>query len=183
MPKYVAFLRAINVGGRFLKMSALAAHFRSLGHSQVQTYINSGNVIFRSLTRKPQALAVALEQGLEPLLGYKAEAFVRTEPEVHAITARAVEFASQVPPLKEVNVAFLSAPLQPDQQADLLSLQTDVDAFGAIGNEVYWLCRVKQSESKFSNAAFERKLKLRTTFRRASMLQGLSTLLRGGPGG
>ncbi len=46
LPYCVAFLRAINVGGRFLKMAALAEHCRALGLADVQTYINSGNVIF-----------------------------------------------------------------------------------------------------------------------------------------
>ena len=183
MPKYVAFLRAINVGGRFLKMNVLAEHFRSLGHSEVQTYINSGNVVFHSRIRRPGALAIALEQGLEPRLGFKSEVFVRTEPELHAIARRVLTFASEFPSMNEVNVAFLNAPLQAHQEAELLALRSEVDTFAHHGNEIYWLCRVKQSESRFSNAVFERRLRVRTTFRRATMLHGLSSLLRGGAGG
>ncbi len=44
MPTIVAFLRAINVGGRFLKMADLAGHFMSLGLANVTTYINSGHM-------------------------------------------------------------------------------------------------------------------------------------------
>ncbi|RZU02329.1 DUF1697 domain-containing protein [Rivibacter subsaxonicus] len=179
MPTYVAFLRAINVGGRFLKMSALAEHFRSLGHADARTYINSGNVVFSSRARKSDALALALTQGLEPLLGFRSEAFVRSRAEVDAIAARALGHASEVPSLKEVNVAFLDAPLDASQLAELLALRTEVDSFSTEGREVYWLCRVGQSESKFSNAVFERRLRLRTTFRRATMLEGLSSMLRG----
>jgi hypothetical protein len=43
---------------------------------------------------------------------------------------------------------------------------------------MYWLCQGRQSDSKFSNAALERKLKIRTTFRRVSMLENLSQQLR-----
>jgi uncharacterized protein (DUF1697 family) len=58
----VAFLRAINVGGRFIKMAELAAHFESLGLADVSTYINSGNVLFSTRVRN-------LSQG-----GFKSEA-------------------------------------------------------------------------------------------------------------
>ena len=178
MPKYVAFLRAINVSGRFVKMAVLAEHFHTLGYSAIQTHINSGNVVFQASSRRPDALARTLQEGLVPLLGYKSEAFVRTVAEVHAIARRAQSLADQEPSLKEVNVAFLGAPLNTAQQTALQALQTDVDSFVPDGCEVYWLCRVKQSDSRFSNALFERKLKIRTTIRRVTMLQGLSAALQ-----
>lgn len=183
MPTYVAFLRAINVGGRFLKMTALADHFRRLGHADVQTYINSGNVIFRSAARRPEAIAAALAHDLEPLLGFRSETFVRRVAEVQAVTARAQALAASTPACKEVNVAWLQAPLDGAQAATLQALATEVDAFEVGAHEVYWLCRVPQSESRFSNAVFERRLGVRTTFRRASMLQGLCDVLgRAGEG-
>jgi len=46
MPKRIAFLRAINVGGHVVTMAALRGHFAKLGFEQVETFINSGNVIF-----------------------------------------------------------------------------------------------------------------------------------------
>lgn len=177
MPTYVAFLRAINVGGRFVKMATLAGHFRQLGHSEVRTCVNSGSVIFRSGSRRPEALADALERELEPLLGFRTEAFVRRADEVRAATARAFALAAAAPAYPEINVAWLRAPLRPPQAAALQALATDVDRFEHHGREVFWLCRVKQSESTFSNAVFERRVGVRTTLRRASMLQGLCELL------
>ena len=48
MRRYVAFLRAINVGGHTVKMDRLRALFAELGHGGVETFIASGNVIFEA---------------------------------------------------------------------------------------------------------------------------------------
>ncbi|MEK7328685.1 MAG: hypothetical protein AAB217_25850, partial [Chloroflexota bacterium] len=64
-----------------------------------------------------------------------------------------------------LNVAFLAGPLPDEAKKALMGLKTDIDDFHVHGREVYWLCRKKQSESAFSNALFERTLKIQTTFR------------------
>ncbi len=180
MPHYIAFLRALNVGGRFIKMEALAKYFRALGHADVETFINSGNVIFSSPKKSSSALAASIDTGLEPLLGYKADAFVRSESEVHAIAKQAATFEPRVPAPGEVNVAFLARPLSLKQITVLQSLRSELDDFVCDGTEVYWLCGCRQSESKFSNAVFERKLATRTTIRRANMVARLAALLHMG---
>ena len=178
VPVHVAFLRAINVTGRFIKMSALAEHFRALGHDDAKTYINSGNVIFSARSRSPHKLAAAVEEGLTPLLGFTSEVFIRTAVEVEAVSAKAVELREQVPRSGEVNVAFLREPLSQAQSDELALLRTSLDDFVHEGAHVYWLCLGRQMESKFSNAVLERRLRVRTTFRRVSMLQGLAAELR-----
>ncbi len=177
MPQYVSFQRAINVGGRFLKMAALADHFCALGHADVQTFLNSGNVIFQSPARNTNQLGATLTLELEALLGFKSDAFVRTASEVHRIAARAQALQEPSPAAHTVNVCFLAAPLSDAQTTALMALQSGNDRFVSEGSKVYWMCVVKQSESEFSNALFERKLKTRTTLRRASTLQGLAARL------
>lgn len=179
MPQYVAFLRAINVGGRFLKMAELAEHVRSLGHAHVKTYINSGNVLFQSRQLSTERLAASLEDGLEPLLGFRSEAFVRTVPQLQAVAARAVALRGRIGPDGDINVAFLQRPLTADDEAAIAPLRNAQDDFALDGHELYWLCQSKQSDSKFSNGVLERKLRTRTTFRRGSMLQGLLAELQG----
>jgi uncharacterized protein (DUF1697 family) len=183
MAQYIAFLRAINVGGRFIKMAALAEHFRALGHSDVWTYINSGNVVFRSAAKSPERVAAALEAGLAPLLGFETAAFVRSKPQLLALTERAASHKSTVPPGGDLNVAFLKAPLTSAQQEALRPLRSDVDDFAHHGTELFWICRNKQSDSKFSNAVLERKLRLVATFRRVSMLEPLAASLAAGERG
>jgi uncharacterized protein (DUF1697 family) len=173
----VAFLRAINVSGRFIKMAELAAHFQSLGLADVSTYINSGNVLSTTRVRNFSQLAARIERDLEPLLGFKSEVFLRTPSEVHAIAATAQSHRSAVPESGEVNVAFLAAPLDSEQSSALQSLRTDLDEFAHNGRGVYWLCKGNQMNSKFSNAVMERRLRIRCTFRRVSMLCKLSEQL------
>ena len=55
----------------------------------------------------------------------------------------------------------------PEHSAALALLKSDIDDFEVHGREVYWRCLTRQSNSKFSNAVLERRLKLRTTLRRA----------------
>jgi uncharacterized protein (DUF1697 family) len=178
VPVHVAFLRAINVTGRFIKMSALAGHFHTLGHGNARTYINSGNVIFSTRSRSPDKLAQIIEEGLTPLLGFTSEVFIRTALEVTAVAEKALLLRERVQQSGEVNVAFLREPLSQAQSDQLASLRTALDDFVHEGPQIYWLCLGRQMESKFSNAVLERKLGLRTTFRRVSMLQGLAAELR-----
>ena len=183
MAQYIAFLRAINVGGRFIKMAALAEHVRSLGHSDVSTYINSGNVIFRNGSKSPERVAAALEAGLAPLLGFETAALVRGVPQLGTVVERAAAMKAAVPARGDLNVAFLKAPLDVAQQAALNLLRSDIDDFAHGGQELFWICRRKQSDSKFSNAVLERKLRLVTTFRRVNMLETLAAELAAGERG
>ncbi len=173
MPQYIAFLRAINVTGRFIKMVDLAEHVRTLGHAHVSTHINSGNVLFQSPQVSSARLAAAMEDGLEPLLGFRAEVFVRTVPELQAVAERAAALRSRIGPDGDINVAFLQRALTVDDEAALAPLRNTQDDFVCDGPELYWICQSRQSESKFSNALLERKLRTRATLRRGSMLQGL----------
>jgi uncharacterized protein (DUF1697 family) len=186
MPKYVAFLRAINVGGRQVKMGPLADYFQTLGYGEVQTFLNTGNVIFQTPDSTPgpdsapdqtsdpfcAQLAAQIETPLEALLGFRAEVFVRDERSLQAILATAA--ALQQPPNGgEINVALLKAPLTEVQALALAGLTSPMDTFLAQGSEVYWTCQVAQHGSKFSNALFERNLKLRSTLRRVTILKQL----------
>jgi uncharacterized protein (DUF1697 family) len=177
MTVYVAFLRAINVSGRFVTMARLAEAFRRLGHEDARTFINSGNVIFSASAGHDADLAAAIEARLPPLLGFESGVFLRRAPGVRAIATRAAQLRPRVPE-GEVNVAFLAEPASTQQSATVAELRSTVDDFIVDGSEVYWLCRTRQSDSRFSNALLERRLRVRSTLRRSSMLDGLAAQLR-----
>ena len=73
--KYVAFLRAINVGGHTVKMDHLRNLFESMGFANVETFIASGNVIFDSKTKSTAALEMEIENQLQAALGYEVRRF------------------------------------------------------------------------------------------------------------
>src|SRR3977135_1307431 len=85
MPKYVAFLRAINVGGHTVKMDYLRGLFEAMGFSNVETFIASGNVIFDSKSKTAKALETKIERALEDNLGYKVTTFIRSVAELAAV--------------------------------------------------------------------------------------------------
>ena len=79
MSAYVAMLRGVNVGARNrIKMPALAQLFRDLGHTDVVTYIQSGNVVFRSRSTSESALARKIEARIADELGCDVAVLLRT---------------------------------------------------------------------------------------------------------
>ena len=84
MAKYVAFLKAINVGGHVVKMDALRDLFAGLKFANVETFIASGNVIFRSANSEAQIKA-ALEASLKVYAGKPIGVLVRTAAELAAV--------------------------------------------------------------------------------------------------
>jgi uncharacterized protein (DUF1697 family) len=174
MPRYVAFLRAINVGGHNVKMEELRRLFATLGYTGVESFIASGNLIFSSPARAAEALERQIEARLHAELGYEVKTFLRTDAEVAEIARHAAFPEPEVSTARAFNVGFLAAPLAAEARAKLAEFANEVDAFHTHGREIYWLCRLKQSESSFSNAVFERSLRLRATFRGMKTVRGLA---------
>ena len=169
MPRCVAFLRAVNVGGRTVKMDALRAAIESLALTNVETFIASGNVIFDSRARDHAALERKIEAPLLASFGFEIHTFVRTLEEVAAV---ALHPAFDTPAQTQV-VGFLRSAPTPDALRTVERMSTDADRLQVHGRELFWLSENKQSESVFSNAAFERALDMRSTFRSLSTLRKL----------
>lgn len=174
MPRYVAFLRAINVGGRTVTMERLRALFSDIGFSNVETFNASGNVIFDSKSAAPTTLEKDIERQLEASLGYRVATFLRSGEQVRAVSAYRPFPQDAISTAQAFNIGFLTAPLSVESIGALMSLKTDIDDFHVHDREVYWLCRKKQSESTFSNRAFERSTKALTTFRSATTIAKLA---------
>ncbi len=88
MPRYVAFLRAVNVGGaRTVKMEVLRQTFREAGFSNVASFIASGNIIFETPARNTALVEERIERALLQEIGYELTPFVRTGPELEQIIA------------------------------------------------------------------------------------------------
>ena len=162
MQKYVAFLRAINVGGtKIIKMDDLKRMFTSFGLANVQTYIATGNIIFE--TKAAANLEAKLESQLETALGYKVEIFLRTMQEVTQIASHP-PFTPQA--AETLHVVFLrkSQGVDKKSEQDLLSLKSEADDYAVNGSEVYNLRRDKDA-SIFSNNLIEKLLKAPATTR------------------
>jgi uncharacterized protein (DUF1697 family) len=170
MPRYIAFLRAINVGGHIVKMDHLRQIFESLGFLGVDTFIASGNVIFESAVDNAEVLKVQIENKLQDALGYEVATFIRRDVELNRIANEVPFEKSDLDSAMALNVAFLAESLDDETIQKIMALRTEIDDFHVREREVYWLCRRKQSESTFSNSVLEK------TLGRASTLRGVNTL-------
>ena len=85
---YVALLRAINVGGRStVSMADLRQVFLGIGAEDVATYLQSGNVIFKSRSKEAGELVAALEEGIRDVLGLSVTVLLRTKGELAQVVA------------------------------------------------------------------------------------------------
>ena len=159
--KYVAFLRAINVGGHaIIKMTDLKQMFESAGLQNVQTYIQSGNVIFES-GEDEEALTKRIELQLEKAAEYKIHVFVRTMEEVQSIAEKA-PFTPQADEI--AYVTFLGKKPDRKSQQALLSFKSEADDFAFKGRELFNLRRDRE-KSIFSGNFVEKILKIPSTTR------------------
>ena len=170
MTRYIAFLRAINVGGHVVKMDVLRGLFESLGFSNVETFIASGNVLFETASKDSIILEKKIESKLREALGYDVATFIRTDAELKAVANSKAFAKSQLDAAAAFNVAFLKESLDDNSNQKVMSLRTDIDDFHVHGRELYWLCQKKQSDSTFSNAVLEK------TLGRPSTIRGVNTI-------
>ncbi len=176
MPKYVAFLRAINVGGRVVKMDRLRSLFEELPLSDVETFIASGNVIFTAASRSPAALEAKIGALLGQRLGYAVPTFLRTPAEL-ALVARQRPFGDVALSAKgaAMYVGFVAQPPEAVVRKKFLGMKCATDEFQIRGREVYWLCHKRMMESLYSGAQIEKALGVPVTFRNLNTVEKLAT--------
>lgn len=170
--KFIAFLRAINVGGHTVKMDRLRQLFETLGFGNVETFIASGNVIFDSSSKDVRALELKIESHLKESLGYAVSTFLRTPQEI----ARAAAYRAfpEAPAASMLYVGFLAAAPSPEVQAKVVGCRTPIDEFHVHEREVYWLCHKQFSTSLFSGAKLEKALGMPTTIRNLTTVTKLA---------
>jgi uncharacterized protein (DUF1697 family) len=174
MERYVAFLRAINVGGHRVKMEDLRKLFEELKLANVETFIASGNVIFDASAGGERALEKKIEAHLKQSLGYEVSTFLRTPAEL-AATLSHPAFPPGVAEGHSVYIGFLHEPPAAERNAKLVALGNEIDEFHVNGREFYWLARKKISESTITGNQIEKALGMPTTMRNVTTVTKLAT--------
>ena len=174
MPRFIAFLRAINVGGHNVKMETLRSLFVELGLANVETFIASGNVIFETNARKVKMLEQKIADHLKAALGYEVATFLRTDTEVQAVANYQPFADEEMNAALALNIGFLAEPLSREALDKLFTYRNEMDDLHVQGREVYWLCRMKQTESPFAKAGFEKITKTKATFRGVNTVRKLA---------
>ena len=89
MTVVISMLRAVNVGGHNkIKMDALRALYETLKLRDAQTYVQSGNVIFRSEERDISRLTKRIEDGIQRKFGFRPDVILRTAAEMREVVVR-----------------------------------------------------------------------------------------------
>ena len=158
MATYVALLRSVNVGGRKLAMADLRTLFDTLGHREVRTYIQSGNVVFGAKAGKPAAVRGAIERAIASELGLEVTVLLRTAHDLGKVLA-----ANPFGP--GAYVTFLDERPAPAAVKALDPRQYAPDEFAIVGREAYVHAPHGYGRTKINNTYFERKLATRATTR------------------
>ncbi len=132
MTVYIALLRAVNVGGTgMLAMKDLSSLCTGLGFENVRTYIQSGNVVFKSRLARARVLA-ALERALNAHMGKKIDVVLREASELRRVL-EANPFREFEP--SKVTVAFCSMPV--DKKACAKVVAPGGERVVAAAQEIY----------------------------------------------
>lgn len=172
MSQYIAFLRAINVGGHNVKMDTIREIFEQLGYTNVETFIASGNIIFESTDLDTQKMEETSQAALQASLGYDVAVFIRNGQELASMAVYRPFSKSEMDEAIAFNVAFLKNRPSDESISKLMTLKSNIDDFHIHEREIYWICKKKQSESTFSNAMLEKVISGQST------LRGINTIIK-----
>ena len=172
MTVYVSMLRGVNVGGHSrLKMTALKQAYVAIGLGDVQTLLQSGNVLFTSRAGDREALAKRIMQELERRFDLKIEVLIRTLAEVRMLVERGPTSARADP--SKLLVMFLSRVPDARAQAALLAEHKGAEMIELRGPAVYLYYPTGVGRSKLTTAFLENRLDAAGTARNWNTLKKL----------
>jgi uncharacterized protein (DUF1697 family) len=160
MAVVISMLRAVNVGGHNkIKMDALRALYVSLKLRDPQTYVQSGNVVFRTAERDLLLLSKRIQSAIARKFGCNPDVILRTISELRDVVARN-PFAKRrgVEPNKLL-VSFLAADPGSEAREKVLQLKTDPEELRIDGRELYIYFPNGMGRPKLSWAALDKALK------------------------
>jgi uncharacterized protein (DUF1697 family) len=169
--RFVAFLRAVNVGRRTVAMAVARQALEELGYDDVASYLNSGNLLFRSAgTAAEHEFAIRSE--LEDRFGFELTTFVRTAAQVKALTT-----AQPFGRIAGGHTHFALLPLTrltAKEKKAVENLSNDHDEVVVRGRDVHWLIRSKSTETTLGPTRWRQALPDNpTTARNTTMLTRL----------
>jgi len=166
MSIYVSLLRGINVGAhKRIKMDRLRASFEALGFEQVRTYIQSGNVIFKTGKVSAPALCKRIENKLLQDFGFPVSVVVRTADEMVSTVKNNPFLKERGGDVERLHVMFLSDPPASAALTKLAELTVLPDRSHCAGTEIYLLLPNGTAKSSLMKSPLDRLLPVVTTTR------------------
>jgi len=164
--RYVALLRGINVGGKnIIKMTDLRASFEAMGLTEVETYIQSGNVVFTSKAAGKPKLTKTIEAALSKAFAYASRVVLVSADELARVVAEAPAGFGKEPQRYRYDVAFVKEPLTAAEVLPEVPTKPGVDTAEAGAHALYLrrlIAKVTQSRlSKLSQRPVYQSLTIR----------------------
>jgi len=166
MTTVICLLRGVNLGPhKRMKMEALRSLCESLDLHTPQTYVQSGNVVFRSRSRNLPSLAKRLEDSILDCFGFQSDVILRSAAELRGVVARSPFRERKDPDPAKLLVMFL--PVEPSREAreKLLSMDFAPDELRIDRREIYMYLPNGMGRSNLASGITDRVLKVRGTGR------------------
>ena len=166
MHTYISILRGINVSGHnLIKMNALQEMYMKLGFEKVQTYIQSGNVVFQCHEPSAKRIEDMISAGILNTFGFEVPVLVLGNEELLNISANNNFITERNEDITKLHVTFLSGVPDKTLSGTIGKQEFMPDEFNISGRSVYVFCPNGYGNTKLSNNFFEKKLKVRATTR------------------
>jgi len=166
MAVYVALLRGINIGPhKRIKMDALRDSFAAMGFGAVQTYIQSGNVVFKAGKGSSATLSQKIEKALLQDFGFAVPVICRSQDELREAISRNPFFKDKSIDESKLHVTFLSQAPETTALKKVEALASAPDRFCCVGEQIYLYFPNGFSQSSMFRSPWERALSVVTTTR------------------
>jgi uncharacterized protein (DUF1697 family) len=175
--KYVALLRAINVGGRnLIRMADLRACLEVRKFERVSTYIQSGNILFDSDVIDAVVLTAAIERALSETFGREVPVFLRSHAQMKKLIAGAPKGWKNATDLR-TNVAFLRPPLTAKHALTAIVATEGVDSLHAGNGVVYMSTLVARAGQSSLSKVVSKSIYANITVRNFTTCQKILALM------
>ena len=180
MTRYVSLFRGINVGGhQTVRMDALKELHTSLNLQDVQTYIQSGNVVFASDNPDVTMIQKDIEDGFAQKFGFQVKVMVRTAGEFNKMVENNPFQNQPIRELKWVVAIFLASDPISTALEDIQKTYTGPEEIHIIGKEAFIYYPEGLGRSKLTNTFLEKKLKAAGTARNWNTVLRLQKMMEG----
>lgn len=166
MPKYIALLRGINVGGyKKIMMTDLKILFQKLGFSEVASYIQSGNIIFICNEMNILKLERQIEQAIEKAFGFQVPVIVLTQSKLQKIVSENPFKAFNEDDTSKIYYVFLKDVPQKAAVELFNKTKYENERFFIQGDYIYLKCLAGMGKAKLTTNIFEKRLGIEATAR------------------
>jgi len=179
-PVYVALLRGINISGHnIVKMDQLRDGFEGLGFEDVQSYVQSGNVVFKTAEQATEKLSKTIESMVLRRFQISVRVMVKTSEEIGQAIKNNPFLQEKGIDLTRLYVTFLSCAAESTAVKKLEAIAATPDQLRCCGQEVYLHCPIGYGRSKLSNNLVEKVLSVSATTRNWNTVNKLREMCLG----